>query len=79
MSDLEKKIIEDRIKKAKTQGVKVILLPSLVRSICPIKDFKALLALVWLIIKENLISFTHIPPRPAYLDELRLKLHSSQI
>jgi hypothetical protein len=79
MTDLEKKIVEDGIEKAKAKGVKVIPLPSLVRSIHPIKDFKALLALVWLIIKENLISFTHIPPRPAYLDELRLKLHSSQI
>jgi glycosyltransferase involved in cell wall biosynthesis len=51
MSDLEKKIVEDGIEKAKTRGVKVIPLPSLVRSIRPIKDFKALLALIWLIFK----------------------------
>ena len=53
MSDLEKKTVEDGIEKAKTQGVKVIPLPSLVRSIRPIRDFKALLALVWLIFKEK--------------------------
>jgi glycosyltransferase involved in cell wall biosynthesis len=53
MSDLEKKIVEDGIKKAKGQGVKVIALPSLVRSIRPIKDLKALLSLVWLIFKEK--------------------------
>jgi len=53
MSDLEKKIVEDGIEKAKTQGVKVIPLPSLVRSISPIKDFKALFSLVWLMFKER--------------------------
>jgi glycosyltransferase involved in cell wall biosynthesis len=53
MSDLEKKIVEDGIEKAKAQGVKVIPLPSLVRSIRPIKDLKALLSLVWLIFKEK--------------------------
>ena len=53
MTDLEKKVVEEGIAKAKAQGVKVILLPSLVRSIRPIKDFKALLALVWLIFKEK--------------------------
>jgi glycosyltransferase involved in cell wall biosynthesis len=53
MSDLEKKIVEDGIEKAKAQGVKVIPLPSLVRSFRPIKDLKALLSLVWLIFKEK--------------------------
>ena len=53
MSDLEKKIVEDGIEKAKAQGVKVKPLPSLVRSIRPIKDLKALLSLVWLIFKEK--------------------------
>ena len=53
MSDLEKKIVVDGIEKAKTQGVKVIPLTSMVRSIRPIKDFKALLALMWLIFKEK--------------------------
>jgi glycosyltransferase involved in cell wall biosynthesis len=53
MTDLEKKIVEDGITKAEGRGVKVILLPSLVRSIRPMKDLKALLALVWLIRKEK--------------------------
>jgi len=53
MSDLEKKIVEDGIEKAKSQGVKAIPLPSLVRSIHPIKDFQALRALMWLIFKEK--------------------------
>jgi len=53
MTDLEKKIVEDGIDKAKAQGVKVIPLPSLVRSIRPVNDFKALLSLIWLIYKEK--------------------------
>ncbi len=53
MSDLEKKIVKDGVEKAKKNGVKVIALPSIVRSIRPIKDFKALLALMWLIFKEK--------------------------
>jgi glycosyltransferase involved in cell wall biosynthesis len=53
MSDLEKNIVENGIENAKTQGIRVIQLPSLVRSIRPIKDFKALLVLVWLIFKEK--------------------------
>jgi glycosyltransferase involved in cell wall biosynthesis len=53
MTDLEKQIIEDGVEEAKAQGVKVVLLPSMVRSIRPFKDFKALLSLVWLIFKEK--------------------------
>ena len=53
MTDLEKRIIEGGISEAKTQGVKVIALPAMVRSIRPVKDFKALLSLVWLIFKEK--------------------------
>jgi glycosyltransferase involved in cell wall biosynthesis len=53
MTDLEKRTIEDGIKEAKTQGVKVIPLPSMVRSINPVKDFWALLSLVRLIIEER--------------------------
>jgi glycosyltransferase involved in cell wall biosynthesis len=53
MSDLEKKIVKDGVEKAKKNGVKVIALQSMVRSIRPIKDFKALLSLVWLIFKEK--------------------------
>jgi glycosyltransferase involved in cell wall biosynthesis len=53
MTDLEKKIIAKGIAEAKARGVKVVLCPSLVRSIRPIKDLKALLALISLIIKEK--------------------------
>ncbi|MEJ2731346.1 MAG: glycosyltransferase family 4 protein [Deltaproteobacteria bacterium] len=53
MTDLEKRIIEDGVKEVKAQGVKVIALTSMVRSIRPVKDFKALLSLTWLIFKEK--------------------------
>ena len=53
MTDLENRIIEDSVEEAKAQGVKVIALPSMVRSIHPVKDFKALLSLTWLIFKEK--------------------------
>ena len=53
MTDLEKRIIEDGVEAANAQGVKVIPLPSMVRSIRPLKDFRALLSLVWLIFKEK--------------------------
>jgi glycosyltransferase involved in cell wall biosynthesis len=53
MTELEKQMVEDGVEKAKNKAVKLIVLPSLVRSIRPIKDFKALLALVWLIFKEK--------------------------
>ena len=53
MTDLERKIIENGIEETKAQGVKVIPLPSLVRSIRPLKDFRTLLSLVWLIFKEK--------------------------
>lgn len=53
MTDREKQIIEDGIKEAGTQGVKVLSLPAMVRSIRPLKDFRALLSLVWLIFKEK--------------------------
>jgi glycosyltransferase involved in cell wall biosynthesis len=53
MTDLEKKVVEEGIETAKKQGVKVFLLPSLVRSIRPIKDLKALFALIWLLAREK--------------------------
>jgi len=53
MSDLERQIVEDGIEKAQKNGVKVIALPSMVRSIHPIKDFRALFSLIWLIMKEK--------------------------
>jgi len=53
MTDREKNIVVDGVETAKRNGVKVIVLPSMVRRIRPIKDFKALLTLVWLIFKEK--------------------------
>jgi glycosyltransferase involved in cell wall biosynthesis len=53
MTDIEKKIVEEGIARARARGVKVILLSSLVRSIRPSKDLKALLALILLIAKEK--------------------------
>ena len=53
MTGLEKMIVEDGVEKAKKSGVKVIVLPSMVRSIRPIKDFMALVSLVRLILKEK--------------------------
>jgi glycosyltransferase involved in cell wall biosynthesis len=53
MTDLEKQIVEEGIARARARGVKVILIPLLVRSIRPIKDLKALLALILLIVKEK--------------------------
>ena len=53
MTDLEKKIIAKGVAEARARGVKVVLCPSLLRSIRPIKDLKALLVLISLIIKEK--------------------------
>ena len=53
MSDLEKQIVEDGVGQAQKNGVKVIALPTLVRSIRPIKDFRALLSIIWLLSKEK--------------------------
>ena len=53
MTDLEKRIIERDVEEARAQGVKVIALTSMVRSIRPVKDFKALLSLTWQIYKEK--------------------------
>ena len=53
MSDLEKQIVEDGVEQARKNKVEVIALPSLVRSIRPIKDFRALFSLIWLIMKEK--------------------------
>lgn len=53
MTDIENQIVANGVEKAIKNGVKVKALPSMVRSIRPIKDFKALLSLVWLIFKEK--------------------------
>ena len=53
MSDAEKQVVEEGIETSRKQGLKIIALPSMVRSIRPVKDFKALLSLVRLILKEK--------------------------
>jgi len=53
MNESERQIVNSGIEKARSKGVKVISLPAMVRSIRPLKDFKALLLLVWLIFKEK--------------------------
>ncbi|MBW2490931.1 MAG: glycosyltransferase family 1 protein, partial [Deltaproteobacteria bacterium] len=53
MTDIEKRIIEDDVGAARARGVKVITLPTMVCSIRPLKDLRALLSLVWLIFKEK--------------------------
>jgi glycosyltransferase involved in cell wall biosynthesis len=53
MTDLERRIIEAGVEEVKAQGVKVIPLPSMLRSIRPVKDFRALFFLAWLIFKEK--------------------------
>jgi glycosyltransferase involved in cell wall biosynthesis len=53
MTEIEKKSVQDGAAEAKKNGVKVIVLTSLVRSIRPVKDFKALISLVRLIFKEK--------------------------
>jgi glycosyltransferase involved in cell wall biosynthesis len=53
MTDLEKRVVDRAVNEAKRLGVKVIALPALVRSIRPLKDFRALFSLAWLIFKEK--------------------------
>ena len=53
MTETEKKVVEDGIEEAKKNGVKVIALPTMVRSIRPVKDLKALISLVRLIFNEK--------------------------
>jgi hypothetical protein len=53
MTKIEKKIVEEGIAEAKIWDVKVVLPPLQVRSIRPIKDLKAMFALIWLISKEK--------------------------
>jgi glycosyltransferase involved in cell wall biosynthesis len=53
MTDSEKQLVERSIDEAKDQGVRFISIPSLVRRINPLKDFRALCSLGWLIFKEK--------------------------
>ncbi|MGD9349997.1 MAG: glycosyltransferase family 4 protein [Desulfobacterales bacterium] len=60
MTENEKQTVQSGIEEAKKKGLTVIPLPSMVRSIRPVKDLKALFALVWLILKEKFdIVHTH--------------------
>ena len=53
MTDWEKQSVDRQIRKAEKGGVKVIPMPSLVRRISPAHDFRALLSLWRLMIKER--------------------------
>jgi glycosyltransferase involved in cell wall biosynthesis len=53
MSDLEKQIVVDGVENARSKGVNVVALPSMVRSIRPVKDVKALVSLMRLILNEK--------------------------
>ena len=53
MTDRERRIIAEGIEEVKENGVKVIPLPAMVRSIRPFKDFKALMWLIWRMVKEK--------------------------
>ncbi len=53
MTDWEKQSVDMGIKKAEERGVKVILIPSLVRRIDPVRDFQTLFSLWRLMIREK--------------------------
>jgi UDP-N-acetylglucosamine:LPS N-acetylglucosamine transferase len=53
MTDAENCIVQKAIATARKSGVRFISLASLVRRINPFKDFRALLSLIWLLIKEK--------------------------
>jgi glycosyltransferase involved in cell wall biosynthesis len=53
MTDAENCIVQKAIAAARKSGVRFISLASLVRRINPFKDFRALLSLIWLLIKEK--------------------------
>jgi len=53
MTDWESQSVQGRIKMAEERGVKVIPLPSLVRSIDPVQDLRALFSLWRLLVREE--------------------------
>ena len=53
MTDSEKNLVEKGIDEARRRGVTFICVSSLVRRINPLKDFRALCALGWLIFREK--------------------------
>jgi glycosyltransferase involved in cell wall biosynthesis len=53
MTDSEKRMVQKGIDAAKTCGVRFVCMSSLVRRIRPVKDFRGLCALIWLLINEK--------------------------
>ena len=53
MTDSEKQAVEKAIERIKKRGVKTICIPSMVRRIHPLKDFRALSSLFWLMFREK--------------------------
>lgn len=53
MTQLEKEIVDQQLNKAKKQGVRLISLDPMVRRIDPVSDFKTLLTLLRLFMKEK--------------------------
>jgi len=66
MADAEREALERQLEKARINGVNVVSVPSLVRRISPVNDIRALYDLVRIIKPKSLMSFTPIPPKPAY-------------
>jgi glycosyltransferase involved in cell wall biosynthesis len=74
MTDSEMRAVQKGTGHAEKRGVKFIDVPSLVRRISPLKDFRALLSLVWVLLKEKpLIVHTH-SSRAGILGRLAAKL-----
>jgi len=53
MTDWEKKVVESEIKQAEREGVKVIVIPSLLRKLSPVRDLRAFFSLLTLIMREK--------------------------
>jgi len=53
MTDLEKKVVDSGIREAEKKGVKVIVIPSLVRRVSPVQDILTFFSLWRLMIKEK--------------------------
>ena len=53
MTDAEMHIVEEGVAVAREKGVRFVTVSSLIRRISPIKDLRALLSMLWLILKEK--------------------------
>jgi glycosyltransferase involved in cell wall biosynthesis len=79
MTDSEMRAVQKGIGYAEKRSVKFICVPSLVRRISPLKDFRALLSLVWVLLKEKpLIVHTH-SSKAGILGRLAAKLAGAPI